>query len=260
MKTNQVPRQPTSSAAYGIKMKPEIEYSIVSYEESNDGDDDSYAQSVVIQKLIESNVLMSYLIGNTNLLMPGDSVLYMQDAYARINQINRMHFYHGLATQNIINDTINELKLMVAHNTKIVDSMEDGTMASDVAGLIVADNKEGQSIFIYKLRISHMQLCPQCGTSDIHDGDLSIHMRGSRCLARRIKNTETSNCFEPMSDEYENIVLKTTNVPHKMVASSYDLWAPQWVSKAIEYFTNNGGYADLTIEQYLDKMAQNQVR
>jgi hypothetical protein len=253
------------------KMIKEKIYATTSFEIGIDGEDDTQEKSEIVSRVDASNIVITFLIGALETARTSkEDVFYFTLATDRVNKYGTMNFYRGPHDIKIIDESIDELKKMLAANTTALNHIHSGQQVKDMITYMVQDVDAGRrqtsglasncfGIDVSKLVIDDPPVCVNCGDVVVYD-EMVDHVASSACYSQVTRNAEDSAGWELLEFEHEAMLNKTTNVPHKMVAASYDMWVPKWVKPAIQAYQSRKGFAGLELEEYLDKMAGTQSK
>ena len=88
-------------------------------------------------------------------------------------------------------------------------------------------------------------------------------MNNSTCKRDLDRLTATNSGYVVFTADDEdtiNGILLAKNILHQYVPYGYELWVKRWVAAAVDTYLQNGGFAGMTLTEYLDKMANEQLK
>lgn len=104
-------------------------------------------------------------------------------------------------------------------------------------------------------RFSVLYTCPNCD-KDVKAVSITRHMASQQCLVDTAnRDVRTGGYQELMDPKHTNSIIKA-NVGAQPRPKEYQYWVPQWVNEAVEQFQKRGGFAGLSLSEYLSKLAE----
>lgn len=228
----------------------------------NSEEEDTNTSSVVRDWAAESNTVLVYLLGKIEAARPDVTayILHLTWAMDKVERFGKVSFYPGPNDAYIIDDTILQIRKMIDANKGLISLIDSDGAVVDYKMYRVQEEEDKITVNINKVVVDDPPICSICSDVVVYD-DLSDHQLGSACLTQKTNNAMESMGWVAIEQEQECDIAKATNVPYQMVAASFDMWAPSWVTSAIAAWTRHkGGFAGMTLTEYLDKMAANQVK
>lgn len=95
--------------------------------------------------------------------------------------------------------------------------------------------------------------CPKCGDV-VESSDLIPHQATYTCPMAEGKLAVKKNGYVKVHGQDALALRRAINMPSMIIPEMYGVFAPQWVMDAILNF-HKTGYADLTLEEFLGKLA-----
>jgi len=105
-------------------------------------------------------------------------------------------------------------------------------------------------------KIMDAPTCPKCNELLLYEDDCNQHNSGIACASLTAKNEMVEVKWEEIDEEDSSIMaaVAKAGVPHKLVPTYHEMWAPSWVVQSISVFKSSGGFAGMTLDEFLAKM------
>jgi hypothetical protein len=103
---------------------------------------------------------------------------------------------------------------------------------------------------LYGVKIFDGFKCKYCGESGPKKSE-SKHMLHPICQIAEARLKAKKDGLEPLNSNDEIIAVRSLDIEHKLIPINVDVYVPSWVINAIKVYHDNGGYAGMTLAEFL---------
>jgi Zn finger protein HypA/HybF involved in hydrogenase expression len=213
-------------------------------------------ESEVRSNIIETNSILDEYINLIKNHNDGDNILicnrteWSEHGKITIYRSNSATHQQQISDMNRLYPTLEEIK----HNNIIMLHAINNNQLH--VGLSFAASKLKYQLAEFILStVADGCECNKCGgivTKDFIDK----HQASWGCAVASNKRTAEAMDYERISNlELAKAVRRALTVPSMLVSEMYAVYAPKWVLSAAETYYKDGGYAGMTLEEFLTKVA-----
>lgn len=238
---------------------PSKTYAVSKYQSpGREFNSESEAPDIIVQIKMHNDILMRIISDTTMIgLNSIESLPYnLHRARELVAASGRMIFPRGPNEDKYRDETIRECSEMVATNNAAINLLSTGAPIKDVLTYAAEIDERYHGLVVCRMTIDTPPVCAMCDQAIIYT-TVDEHNKSPDCYSYKCINQEIAAGWVELDEQAEiDAVFKATKVQHRFIPIAHGTFVQSWVKQAISTYNNRGGFSGMTLEEFLDKMAE----